>query len=60
VYKPIKPLRPISLNCVFEDPASFTDTAKLLNVVLNISAGKDTKLPNGVLLNAWIARGTLL
>ena len=52
VYKPIKPLMPISLNCGFEDAASFVDIVRLLNVVLNISAGKDTKLPNGVLLNA--------
>ena len=35
-----------------EDAASFVDIVRLLNVVLNISAGKDTKLPNGVLLNA--------
>ncbi len=36
----------------FADDASFIEIAKLLKVVLNISAGKDTKLPNGVLLKA--------
>ena len=52
MYNPIKPRNPIALNSGFEDAASFIDIFKLLKVVLNISAGKDTKLPKGVRLNS--------
>ena len=44
--------RGIRMGGFFADDASFIEIAKLLKVVLNISAGKDTKLPNGVLLKA--------
>ena len=60
VYKPSNPLIPIDLNSGFVELASFREIVILLNVVLNISAGKETKLPNGLRLNSWINAGTLL
>jgi len=46
-YAPNNLLRPICLNLGLADVASFAPNSIMLYVVLIISAGKDTKLPNG-------------
>ena len=59
-YAPNNLLRPICLNCGFEEVASFIPIDTMFVVVLIISAGNDTKLPNGSFLIACINSGTLL
>ena len=60
VEAPIILLYPICLNAGLLDDISFAPIFIILNVVLIISAGNDTKLPNGSFLIALIASGTLL
>ena len=50
----------MDLNIGSDEDISLRLVLIVLKLVLIISAGNDTKLPNGVVLIAWIALGTKL
>ena len=60
VYAPISLRYPICLNKGLVEDISFPAMFIILKLVLIISAGNDTKLPNGNFLIALITSGTLL